>query len=428
MYVNAFTTSNYNIKAYTSSPLGQPTSTSYYSSSIVKSTRTPNTNKTTLTTVSNYHSTDLATLVDDNLHQNPIPLLSLGGGGDNDDSGDGRNNFGRGGGGGDKGNGREDNFHEEGDYNNPIQDLVVLLLSVYTLLLNQTKQKVEAILSNKLIASFVATPFITSSFSGSISSSFPSSSTLATKVLKLSSLSNIASKIQAISMKDFTTWYVSCLETNPLLTKSVTSAVIGIMGDYMAQWIEYKFEDKQVKNISSSTTTDFTTDVLHRGGSTSIASYRPFSKNNFLQSILSIHGNYDLRRGIAIMGDGLFISGPLMHWGYGLFEKILPVHSNLAAITHVIADSLILDTVFVATTLVGTGLMEGLNFHQEIVPQLKNDYIPSMKASCATSVGLAPLEFVCFRYLPVSLRTLAINGVDVVWSGVISFMTHRSRH
>ena len=198
------------------------------------------------------------------------------------------------------------------------------------------------------------------------------------------------------------TWYFSQLNTFPLITKAVTSGVIGVIGDYFAQWLEYRLRRKR-------------TDA-----------YAGINNSN----MLNIHGTYDMRRGLAILVDGMFISGPIMHWGYDCMERILPISQgrSLAALIHVIADSLVLDSIFVGTAIVGTGLMEGYRFRRDIVPQLKRDYANALKAGWATSATLMPLEFVCFRFLPVTLRTVAMNLTDVIWNGIISFMAHRGRH
>jgi Mpv17 / PMP22 family len=197
-------------------------------------------------------------------------------------------------------------------------------------------------------------------------------------------------------------WYILQLEVAPLITKSVTSGVLGMGGDYMAQWLEYKL-GKRISNKQSSSWKD----------------------------VVRIHQTYHLRRGLAILVDGLIISGPLMHWGYNFFEYVLPIsgaqHRWVAALAHVVADSVFLDAIFVGTAFIVTGLMEGYRLRRDIWPQFRTDYGPTLRASWATSLILMPLEFVCFRFLPVSFRTLAMNLTDIIWDTVVSFMAHRSR-
>lgn len=186
------------------------------------------------------------------------------------------------------------------------------------------------------------------------------------------------------------------LTAHPVVTKSVTAGVIGVFGDFMAQGLEHVLHQRQHKRQSG----DECASTL----------------------------KYDSRRGISILLDGLFLSGPLMHFGYEMFDRILPIADggSGAALLHVLADSIFLDALFVASTFVVTGRMEGYSFRQ-IVPQLRRDYFPALKASWATSIFLMPIEFVCFRFLPLSYRVLAVNFIDVIWDGVISFMAHRGR-
>jgi hypothetical protein len=193
------------------------------------------------------------------------------------------------------------------------------------------------------------------------------------------------------------------LTASPVITKSVTAGVIGIIGDYMAQWLEYMMERRK----------------------------NPEHERSSLVRGLSIHGRYSFRRGLSILTDGIFISGPLMHFGYNLFESIMPINvgggsSSLAAMVHVVADSVILDSIFVASTFIVTGIMEGYTYKQ-LVPQLRSDYVPTLKASWVTSFFLLPFEFACFRYLPLTFRVMSVNFLDVVWDAVVSFMAHRSR-
>jgi Mpv17 / PMP22 family len=220
---------------------------------------------------------------------------------------------------------------------------------------------------------------------------------VAALVLVLPGVGGAMAALVSRAAQAFFLWYMAQLAANPIATKSVTAGVIGAIGDYMAQGLDRVLESKSSK-----------------------------SQQRFAF-------RYDARRGLSCLLYGLFISGPLMHLAYDLFETILPVStgaagagSGLAAISHVLADSVFLDSLFVATTFIVTGVMEGYN-RRQLMSQLKSDYLPTLKASWVTSLGLLPIEFLCFRYLPVSLRVMAVNFIDVIWDTVISFMAHRSR-
>jgi hypothetical protein len=175
-------------------------------------------------------------------------------------------------------------------------------------------------------------------------------------------------------LQTYTLW----LTTQPLLTKSITSAVMGCVGDAVAQRWEH-------------------------------------------------HPVYSKRRGVAAMVEGLLWSGPLMHLAYSLFEHILPIGNNMGfALIHVLLDSLLLDSVFVTSAFWITGLLEGFSFKQ-LRQQYQRDIGGTLKASWLTSLFLLPVEVVCFRYLPVTYRVLAVNVLDIVWDTVISFMSHKTR-
>ena len=220
--------------------------------------------------------------------------------------------------------------------------------------------------------------------------------------------------LPTIGWSKATAWYLGQLDANPLVTKSITSAIIGAAGDYLAQWMEF-WRIRQ--------------------------SDRQWQRKKHPDAWWSIHGSYCMRRGLSTLADGLLISGPIMHWGYDLFEHILPIHGGssnsigggiaapaaLTALVHVIADSVLLDSIFVATAFLVTGICEGYNLWKDIIPQFRTDYVPALKASWLTSLVLFPFEFVCFRFLPVSLRTVAMNFTDIVWDAIVSYMAHRSR-
>lgn len=239
-------------------------------------------------------------------------------------------------------------------------------------------------------------------------------------------------------MQCFSSWYMLHLTLSPLITKAITAGVIGIMGDYMAQYLEYIIKQKkqiQKESINNNHNRNNNNNSKQQQWKSSSSSSRSsLSLYHTIRQTLSIHGNYHSRRGLSILADGILISGPLMHLGYNLFESIIPVGgttavaSSFAALTHVLADSILLDSIFIASTFIMTGIFEGCNIRTELIPQFRIDYIPSLKASWYTSLALLPIEFICFRYLPLNFRVLAVNFIDVIWDAVISFMAHRNRN
>lgn len=223
--------------------------------------------------------------------------------------------------------------------------------------------------------------------------------------LSISALVNTGAFGSLIS--SFFAWYISILDVTPLLTKCVTGGLIAFAGDYGAQWFEWK--SKQVK-----------AELPIRAGNS-------MAKQG---NSLSIHGTYAIRRGVARFLECLLISSPLMHYGYDLFERIVPVgggsalYRSFAALTHVMADCVFLDAIFVMTGIVFTSLLEGQRLRKQVIPHLRRVYLPTLKASITTCLALAPLQFLSFRFLPLSLRVLSVNAVDLIWTGVISFVSH----
>lgn len=198
-----------------------------------------------------------------------------------------------------------------------------------------------------------------------------------------------------IYLSKFLGWYVEILSKFPLITKSLTTATIGFFGDAIAQWLA---EQKRAK-LEGSTFT---------------------------------FKNYDRRRGLSIVANGALITGPLLHLMYAGLEELLPVSggnalsASVAALSQVLIDDILVDAIFVAIAFITTGFGEGYSPSQ-IIKQMKANFYSTVKAGWTASFILMPLEFVCFRFLPVSFRVLGMNFIDLIWDGTVSFMVHRHR-
>jgi hypothetical protein len=274
----------------------------------------------------------------------------------------------------------------------------------------------------------------------------------------------------------FSSWYLARLEASPLPTKCVTGGMIALVGDYGAQ----RFERSSPPSVPSSSwrppspSSSRRSKITRTGGwrwgggaSPSPSSSEPSSEPSSSEPSsepppspsssepafalgagctgdrrrrsprpsdggpLPARGAYDARRGAARFLECLLVSSPLMHVGYDLFERAVPVASgaggmrrSLAALSHVAADSVFLDGIFVFTGIVATGLLEGHPLRDRVLPNLRRVYLPALRASVATSAALAPLQFLSFRFLPIQLRVLSVNAVDLVWTAVVSYVSH----
>jgi len=191
--------------------------------------------------------------------------------------------------------------------------------------------------------------------------------------------------------------YMVAIEKFPLLTKSLTTAIIQFLGDFAAQQYEKYRETGATK----------------------------------------IHSNkvYDLRRGVSLFADGLLLSGPLMHYCFEWMEKTWPTSEEedgvglarpLATLCQVFFNDYIIDSTYIALSFVFTGIFEGYSL-KEVVTIIRKDFWATIRASWLTSFGLIPIEMLCFGYLSLSFRVLAMNFVDLLWGAIVSFYSHRSR-
>lgn len=199
--------------------------------------------------------------------------------------------------------------------------------------------------------------------------------------------------------------YVQFLGTHALLTKSVTSGLVGSIGDIMAQLFEHK---------------------LH-------------GLNTFTLNFGRIFG---------IFFECAVMSTPLMHYAYDFLEELVPINDeegeNLsivkdwhdkekrmmalkkwrAAMFHVLADIFILGPIYVLNLMVSACIFEGR------IHSLKRDlcmnFIPTLKPSVIASLGFMPTQMIAFKMLPIQFRILYINVQDIVWNAIVSFAAHRS--
>jgi hypothetical protein len=228
---------------------------------------------------------------------------------------------------------------------------------------------------------------------------FSTQQLLAFSVLSWQVISNFGNFIGWMQMTGavFSAWYMSSLSAFPVLTKALTTAVIGLMGDTAAQFIEERIRSR-------------------KDGAPS-----------------QFRGRYDRRRGLANVADGFFVTGPLLHFSYNLLETLIPVSgaatglgASLAALSQVLIDDIVLDAMFVAVMFVTTGLGEGYKM-RDIRKQFRKDYVGAVRTSWATSFILMPLEFLLFRFFPLHVRVLGMNLIDIIWEGMVSYLVHKRR-
>lgn len=217
--------------------------------------------------------------------------------------------------------------------------------------------------------------------------------------------------------------YSTALDRHPLVAKALTAACVGGLGDLCAQ----KWTDKAAK--------------------------------------------VDVHRLLAVLFDGLCVSGPGLHAGYAMLERRLPC-SGRGSLRNVLAqiliDEAIFDPLFIGAFFFSTGLIERQHPLRDTLPELKREYWPTLRgvslstpstqsspptlhtasphtiyaqlivriASCSphvlsqamlTSAAFTPVQFYSFRYLPVRYRVLVVNVCDVLWYATVSLGRHSER-
>ncbi len=238
------------------------------------------------------------------------------------------------------------------------------------------------------------------------SSGVPSSLSTEKRYTNLHTMKHIGKTIMTI--------YLGLLKEHEVLTKSLTSGIIGIIGDFVAQCFEY--------NVNMD---------RHSHG-------QNFNNAFFLDRV----------RLFGIFFESTFVSGPLMHYAYDYMEHLVPVHDGdeeeynnyegdlvkknrssiskwTAASFHVLADIFILGPIFVFTMMLFTSIIEGriATFLSELVL----DFGPALWASTLASFSFVPIQLLAFKCLPIKFRLIYMNLQDVVWNAVVSVMAHKSR-
>jgi hypothetical protein len=139
------------------------------------------------------------------------------------------------------------------------------------------------------------------------------------------------------------TWhhYLWLLASFPLITKALTAGFIAFVGDFAAQRFEH--------------------DHLTKGSSNSDSDSNSNSNSSSSSEAQRLRFSYNRLRSMAVIVDGVFITGPGLHVLYNLLESHIPTTAGgiLPAALHVLLDTFLFDPVFVATFFCTTAALEG---------------------------------------------------------------------
>ena len=173
-------------------------------------------------------------------------------------------------------------------------------------------------------------------------------------------------------------WYSNKLDTHPVLTKSITSAIIAAAGDAGCQ------------KVSS-----------QKG--------EPF----------------DLKRCARFFILGGALVGPAVHWWYGTIVSLLPGQTPARVILRVCADQFLFSPVCLSAflsslwTLESTQIVGDETKHEPFQQKLKSELPGVLQANWGFWFPVLSLNF---GFVPLKFQVLFSNVASLAWNGYLSSM------
>eukprot|EP00616_Rhizochromulina_sp_CCMP1243_P013725 CAMPEP_0118978430 /NCGR_PEP_ID=MMETSP1173-20130426/23677_1 /TAXON_ID=1034831 /ORGANISM="Rhizochromulina marina cf, Strain CCMP1243" /LENGTH=179 /DNA_ID=CAMNT_0006928625 /DNA_START=11 /DNA_END=550 /DNA_ORIENTATION=- len=167
--------------------------------------------------------------------------------------------------------------------------------------------------------------------------------------------------------------YNRLLETQPLLTKALTSMTGFTLGDVLAQ----NFVDKKEK--------------------------------------------YDVMRTVRLGSFGLLVHGTTGHYFYGFLDSKLPGTKPVTVASKVLIDQVFWNPCFGIMFFTYLGLAEGKSF-ADIMKKIKADLKTAVMGSWAVWV---PAHTINFAFIPPSQRLLYINSIQIGYNIFLSFLGNK---
>lgn len=162
------------------------------------------------------------------------------------------------------------------------------------------------------------------------------------------------------------TKYNHYLRTNPVLTKSITSAVTAGLGNIVSQKIQ-----KRGKNLP--------------------LEYRPV---------------------IAFSAYGFFLSGPLIHYFYEFLDKFIPKTASYSKAKRLLIDRGVMSPALLLVFFYVVAILEGKS-HEGAIRKIGQHYWTALKMSWRVWIIF---QFFNLNYVPREYRVLAGNMMSFLWS------------
>ncbi|XP_057464848.1 uncharacterized protein LOC130754627 [Actinidia eriantha] len=166
-------------------------------------------------------------------------------------------------------------------------------------------------------------------------------------------------------------WYLGMVKSRPILTKSITSALIYTTADLSSQTIA-----------------------------------APASEP------------YDLIRTLRMAGYGMLILGPSLHFWFNFVSKILPKRDLITTFKKIMMGQILYGPTMTVVFFSVNAALQGEN-GTEIIARLKRDLLPTM----ISGVMYWPVcDFVTFKFIPVHLQPLVSNSFSYLWTVYMTYM------
>ncbi|KAJ0243889.1 Peroxisomal membrane 22 kDa [Hirschfeldia incana] len=170
----------------------------------------------------------------------------------------------------------------------------------------------------------------------------------------------------------FLSWYLALLSDYPVLTKSVTSALLTLIGDLICQLT--------INKTSS----------------------------------------LDKKRTLTFTILGLGLVGPALHFWYLYLSKVVTASGLSGAVLRLLLDQFVFAPVFVGVFLSAVVTLEGNP--SNVIPKLKQEWTGAVLANWQLWI---PFQFLNFRFVPQNFQVLASNVVALAWNVILSFKAHK---
>ncbi|XP_019169141.1 PREDICTED: protein SYM1-like [Ipomoea nil] len=195
-------------------------------------------------------------------------------------------------------------------------------------------------------------------------------------IISLPFSSRSSSTAAAAAKAGLVGWYLELLKTRPILTKSITCAVIYTAADFSSQ-------------ILSGSSLE----------------------------------QYDLVRTLRMAGYGMVILGPSLHYWFNFISMAFPKRDLRSTLTKMAMGQTVFGPIMTAVFFSVNSALQGEN-GAEILARLKRDVIPTMKSGF---MFWPMCDFITFRFIPVHLQPLVSNSFSYIWNVYLTYTASKEK-